>query len=121
MICTITEKARVTIIDSQGCIQFWIEAVNTAVHLYQRTPNEDLKRYDSDGYQSPYKTPYEMRHGFGKPTHDADGNELWYQASLHNLRRFGCYASRLIPEVQRCQGKFSPRSKPCMMVGYTHD
>jgi len=65
--------------------------------------------------------PYEMLHGFGKPTPDADGNQISYQASLHTLHRFGCYASRLIPEVQRRQVKFGPRSKPCMMVGYTHD
>jgi len=61
-----------------------------------------------------------MLHGFGKPTDDAGSNEISYQASLHNLRRFGCYASTLIPEVQR-RGKFGPRSKPCMMAGYTHD
>jgi len=122
MIRTITEKARAMMIDSQAPIQFWGEAVNTAVYLHQRSPNEGLKRKnDHDGYQAPYETPYEMLHGFGKPTHDADGNEISYQASLHNLRRFGCYASRLIPEVQRRQGKFGPRSKPCMMVGYTHD
>jgi hypothetical protein len=121
MIRTITEKARAMMIDSQAPIQFWGEAVNTAVYLHQRSPNEGLKRKnDRDGYQAPYEMPYEMLHGFGKPTHDADGNKISYQASLHNLRRFGCYASRLIPEVQR-RGKFGPRSKPCMMVGYTHD
>ena len=58
---------------------------------------------------------------FGKPTHDADGNEILYEASLHNLHRFGCYASRLIPQVQCRQGKLGQWSKPCMMVGYTHD
>jgi len=122
MISTITEKARAMMIDSQAPIQFWGEAVNTAVYLHQRSPNEGLKRKnDHDGYQAPYETPYEMLHGFGKPTHDADGNEISYEASLHNLRRFGCYASRLIPEVQRRQGKFGPRSKRCMMVGYTQD
>jgi hypothetical protein len=121
MIRTITEKARAMMIHSQARIQFWGEAVNTAVYLHQRSPNEGLKRNnDHDGYQAPYETPYEMRHGFGKPTHDAEGNKISYQASLHNLRRFRCYASRLFPEVQRCQGKFGPRSKPCMMVGYTH-
>jgi hypothetical protein len=62
-----------------------------------------------------------MLHGFGKPTNDADGSEILYQASLHNLRRFGFYASRLIPKVQCRQGKLGPRSKPCMMVGYTHN
>ena len=121
MIRTITEKARAMMIDSQAPIQIWGEAVNIAVYLHQRSPNEGLKRNDHDGYQAPYETPYEMLHGFGKPTHDADSNEISYQGSLHNLRRFGCYASRLITEVQRRQGKFGPRSKPCMMVGYTHD
>jgi hypothetical protein len=122
MIRTITEKAWVMIIDSQAPVQFWGEAVNTAVYLHQRSPNEGLKRKnDRDGYQALYETPYEMLHGFGKPTHDADGNEISYGAPVYNLRRFGCYVSRLIPEVQRRQGKFGLRSKPCMMVGYTHD
>jgi hypothetical protein len=122
MIRTITEKARAMIIDSQAPVQFWGEAVNTAVYLHQRSPNEGLKRnHNRDGYQAPYKTPYKMMHGFGKPRQDADGSEILYQAPLHNLRRFGCYVSTLIPEVQRHQGKFSLRSKPCMIIDYTHD
>jgi len=36
MICTITAKAQVMIIDSQAPIQFWGEAVNTADYLHQR-------------------------------------------------------------------------------------
>ena len=40
MIRTITEKARAMMIDSQAPIQFWGEAVNTAVYLHQRSPNE---------------------------------------------------------------------------------
>jgi len=120
MIHTITEKACAMMIDSQAPIQFWGEAVNTAVYFHQRSPNEGLKRSDRNGYQAPYETPYEMLHGFGKPTHTADGNKISYQASLHNLCRFGCYASGLIPKVQR-RGKFGPRSNPCMIVGYTHD
>jgi len=122
MIRTITEKALAIMIDSQVPIQFWGEAVNTSVYLHQRLPNKRLKRrHDRDGYQALYETPHEMLHGFGKPTHDADSNDISYRASLHNLRRFGCYSSRLIPEVQRPQGKFGPTSKPCMMVGYMHD
>ena len=79
MIRTITEKARAMIIDSQAPVQFWGEAVNTAVYLHQRSPNEGLKRKnDRNGYQTPYETPYEMLHGFGKPMHDADGNEISY-------------------------------------------
>jgi hypothetical protein len=75
MIRTITEKARAMIIDSQAPVQFWGEAVNTAVYLHQRSPNEGLKRKnDRDGYQAPYETPYEMLRGFEKPSHNADGN-----------------------------------------------
>jgi len=73
MICTITAKARAMMIDSQAPIQFWGEAINTTVYLHQRSQNEGLKRYDRNGYQAPYETTYEMLHGFGKPTHDADG------------------------------------------------
>jgi hypothetical protein len=121
MIQTITEKARSMMIDSQAPLVFWGEAVNTAVYLHQQTPNEGLtKRDDRDGYQAPYPTPYEMLQAFGKPSHNNDGNEISYKAPLHHLRRFGCYASRLIPELQR-RGKFSPRSKPYMMVSYVHD
>jgi len=101
MLCTITEMAQVMMIDSQAPVQLWREAVNTAGYLHQRSPNEGLERDDHDGYQAPYGTPYHMLHGFGYPTHDADGNNISYQASLHNLRRFGCYASRPIPKVQR--------------------
>ena len=39
---------------------------------------------------------------------------------LHHLRCFGCYASRQIPKEQ-LKHKLSPRSKPCMMVGYIKD
>jgi hypothetical protein len=121
MIRTITEKARAMMIDSQVPVQFWGEAVNTAVYLHQRSPNEGLKRNnDRDGYQAPYETPYEILHGLGKRTHNADGKKISYQASVHNLCRFRCYASRLIPEVHR-RGKSGLRSKPCMMVGYTHN
>jgi len=121
MIRTITEKAWAMIIDFQAPIQFWGEAVNTTVYLHQRSPNKGLKRNDLDGYKAPYETLYKMLHRFRKPTHNADGNKISYQATLHNLRRFGCLASRLIPAVPRRQGKFGPRSKPCMMVGYTQD
>jgi hypothetical protein len=82
MIPTITKKAQAMMIDSQAPVQFWGEAINTAVYLHQRSPNEGLKRNDRDGYQAPYETPYEMLHGFGKLTHDDDGNEISYQASL---------------------------------------
>jgi hypothetical protein len=122
MIRTITEKAWEMKIDFQTPVQFWGEAVHTAVYLHQRSPNAGLKsKNDRDGDQAPYETPYKMMLGFRKPTHDADGNEISYQASLHHLRRFGCYASIVIRRVHCPQGIFGPRSTLCMMVGYTHD
>jgi hypothetical protein len=121
MIQTITEKVQAMMVDSQAAIQFWGEAVNTTVYLHQRSPNEGLNRNDHSGYKAPYKMPYEMLQGFGKPTHDAEGNEILYQPSLHNVCRFGCYAGQFIPKDQCRQGRFDPRSKPYMMSGYTHD
>ena len=122
MIGTITEKARAMMIDSQAPLQFWGEAVNTAVYLHRLTPNEGLtKRDDRDGYKAAYETPYEMLHAYGKSTHDPNGIAISFKAPLHHLRRFGCFVSRLIPESQR-RDKFSQKSKPgCMMVGYAHD
>ena len=121
MIQTITEKAQSMMIDSQAPFVFWGEAVNTAVYLHQRTPNEGLtKRDNRDGYQEPYPTPFKMLQAVGKPSHDNDGNEIVYKTPLHHIRLFGCYASRLFPEPQR-HGRFSPRSMPCMMVGYVHN
>jgi len=121
MIQTFTEKARSMMIDSQAPLVYWGEPVNTAVYLHQRSPNEGLKKRDNcDGYQAPYPTPYEMLQAFGKPTHDNDGNEISYKAPLYHLRRISSCASRLIPTPPR-HGKFSTRSKPCMMVGYVHN
>ena len=87
MIRTITEKAPAMIIDSQAPIEFWGEAVNTAVYLHQRSPNKGLtKRDDRDGYQAPYETPYEMLQAFGKPSHDNNGKVISYKSPLQHLR-----------------------------------
>jgi len=80
-----TEKARLMMNDSQAPIQFWGEAVNTAVYLHRRSLNKGLERNDCNGYQAPYEMQYQMLHGFGKPTPDATGNKISYQPSLHNL------------------------------------
>jgi len=99
MICTITEKARAMILDSQAPLKFWGEAINTAVYLHQRLPNEELtKRDDRDGYKASYETPYEMLHSYGKPEYnkppdDPTRMKISYRAPLHHLRRFGCYVS----------------------------
>jgi hypothetical protein len=117
---TITENAQAMTIHSEAPIQFWRAAVITAVYLHQRSPNKGLKKIDRDGHKAAYKTPYKMLDGFCNPTDNADRNEISYHTSIYNLCQFECYASRLIPEVQHCQGKLGPCSKPCMMIGYTH-
>ena len=80
MIGVITEKARAMMIDSQAPLEFWGEAVDTAVYLYRLTPNEGLtKRDDRDGYKAAYETPYEMLHAYDKPAIDANGKKISYK------------------------------------------
>jgi len=86
MIDTITETAQAIMIDSQAPIQFWEEVVNTAFYFHQRSPNEGLKRNDPDCYQAQYETPFKLLDGFGKLMNNADGHEISYQTSLHNVR-----------------------------------
>jgi len=87
------------ILDSQAPLEFWGEAINTAVYLHQRLPNEGLtKRDDLDGYKAPYESPYEMLHLYGKPEYDKppdDSTRISYRAPLHHLRRFRCYVSHI--------------------------
>jgi hypothetical protein len=61
-----------------------------------------------------------MLYGVGKCSHNANGNKILSQASLHNLSRLIRYATKFVPEEQQ-QSKIGPSSKPCMTVGYTHD
>lgn len=95
MIRTIVTKARALIIDSHLSDNFWAEAVNTAVYLHIRSPSRSVNG----------KTPYEILYK-KLPT------------VLH-LRRFGCAAYKLIPQAQR-SGKFTPRSRECIMIGYVN-
>jgi len=77
MIQTITEKAWSMMIDFQVPLVFGGEAVSTAIYLHQWTPHESItNRADCDGYQTPYQTPYEMLHAFGKPSHTIGGNDI---------------------------------------------
>ena len=63
----ITEKARSMMIDAQVPVEFWGEAIFTAVYLHKRSPNNGIiKRDDHDDYKAPYNTPYEMLHAYGK-------------------------------------------------------
>jgi len=96
MIRTITTKAHSLLLDSHLEDIFWAEAVNTATYLHSRSPSSSLNHH----------TPYEMLTG-QKP-------------ELQHLRRFGSTVYKLIPPEQR-NGKFSSRSRKCLMLGYVHD
>jgi hypothetical protein len=65
------------VIDFEVPVQFWGEALITAVNIHQRSQNEGLKsKNERDGFQAPYETPYEILHGFHKPTQNADNNKI---------------------------------------------
>jgi len=96
MILTITTKARSQLLDSWLDDVFWAEAVNTATYLHSRSTSSSLNNH----------TPYEILTG-QKP-------------ELQHLCRFGSTAHKLIPPEQR-NGKFSSRSRKCLMLGYVHD
>jgi transposase InsO family protein len=98
MIRTINTKTRSLMIDSGVHMSFWAEALQTAVYLHQRTPTTSLSKY---------RSPYEVLHQ--------------KQPKIEHLRCFGCIAYKYIPKEQRDKGKFTDRSKPCMMLGYVHD
>ena len=96
MIRTIIGKGRAILLDSSLPDAMWAEAIETALYLHSRSPSTSLGG----------RSPYEMLHGI-KP-------------DIGHLRRFGCSASRLIPKEQR-NGKFGPRARECIMIGYVHD
>jgi hypothetical protein len=99
MLQTLYTQARALMIDANLPSNFWAEAVNTAVHLHQRTPTKALNGM----------TPYEKLLS-KKPVPD-------------HPRRMGCVAYVEFASEQRKDGKFGACSKKCIMMslGYVHD
>ena len=89
---TIVEAARSMMSHSKMPMEFWAEAVNTAVYLRNRSPTTSLKDI----------TPYESLFN-QKP-------------DTSNLKVFGCLAFAHIPENQR--KKFEEKSRKAVFVGY---
>ena len=71
---------------------FWVEAVNTAVYLKNRSPIRIIES----------KTPFEALYGY-KPT-------------IKNLRIFGCKAFVHIPKEDR--RKLASKAIRCTFIGY---
>jgi hypothetical protein len=90
---TLMDKAQAMRLDACLPPSWWEFAVNTAVHLYNRTPVRRLK----------WRTPYELVYG-----------EV---PSIGHLRVFGCGAYVHIPADAR-KDKLSPRGELMIFLGY---
>ena len=90
---TLMDKAQAMRLDACFPPSWWEFAVNTAVHLYNRTPVHRLK----------WRTPYELVYG-----------EV---PSIKHLRVFGCGAYVHIPAEAR-KDKLSPRGELMIFLGY---
>jgi hypothetical protein len=85
------------LIDRQLPMQFWAEAIRTAVYTNRRTPTSSLSKL---------KSSYEML--FNK------------KPEIAHFRRFGCTAYPYLAKEQQV-GKFVNRASKCMMLVYVHD
>lgn len=92
---TVVESARTMIYSKQMSKKFWAEAVNTAIHVLNRTGTSNVVE----------KTPY----------------ELWYnrQAKINHLRIFGSEVFVHIPKEKR--QKLDPKAVKCIFVGYDNN
>lgn len=89
---TIVESARTMIHSKKMDKKFWAEAVNTAVHVLNRTGTSTVAE----------KSPY----------------ELWYnkQPKIDHLRIFGTEVFVHVPKEKR--RKFDPKAIKCLFIGY---
>ena len=92
---TLAEMARCMMIQSKLPPSFWAEAISTANYLRNRCTSESI-----DG-----ETPFKLWTG-KRPT-------------VTHLRPFGTKALVLDKSQQR--GKFEPKSKECILIGYSEE
>ena len=96
---TLVESAKSMIFHANMPINFWAEAVNTAVHLHNRSPTKSLNM----------KAPYEC--WFGK-------KNGWF-GNVSNLKVFGSVCYTHTPSNLR--RKLDPRSRKAVFIGYPPD
>ena len=89
---TLVESARTMLIQAKLPQKFWVEAMNTAAYLHNRSPT---KAADN-------ATPFEAR-TVAKP-------------DVKHLRSFGCTAYAHIPEDER--KKLNSKARKCVFLGY---
>lgn len=89
---TVFEKARAMLFDSGLPIEYWGEAVMTAIYLKNRSPTKALSG--------------------GLPEHEWTGSSV----DLSGLRVFGCIAYAFVPKQKR--QKMDAKAKKYIMVGY---
>lgn len=92
---TLVEMARCMLLQAKLGSKFWAEAISTAAYIRNRSPTRALEN----------QTPF----------------EVWFnkKPNVSNLQIFGCKAYAL--DKTKSKGKFDPRSKPCIFVGYASD
>ena len=86
---TIVETVRSMLTDAKLPQRFWGEAIFTAVYLRNRSPTKAV-----------------------------EGKEAWMgkKPTVTHLHVFGCDAYAHVPKDER--GKFDPKAKKCIFVGY---
>ncbi|KAL8138353.1 hypothetical protein V2J09_004354 [Rumex salicifolius] len=89
---TINNSVRTLLFQAHLPPKFWVEALNTAVHLINRLPSKPIHN----------KTPYEVL--YGRPP------------VYHHLRVFGCACYPNLSSTT--PDKLSPRSTKCVFLGY---
>ncbi|KAK3735648.1 hypothetical protein QZH41_001075 [Actinostola sp. cb2023] len=92
---TLVESVRSMLVQAKLPQKFWVEALNTAVYLHNRSPTRSLEGL----------TPYEAWTG-SKP-------------DVSNLKCFGCTAYAHIPKDER--KKLDPKARKCVFLGYGTD
>ena len=110
MIQNLNSRVRSIMIDANIPMQFWAELINTAIYLQARTPTAALQG----------KTPYETLHE--KLAIKRENQNAIIKPDISHLRRIGCTAYHRIPDESfrnKTLQKLGPRSKKCMLLGYT--
>ena len=117
MIQNLNSRARSILIDASIPLRFWAELINTATYLQARTPTIALQG------QTPYEALYTRLVIERKdPDSMTDSDATTILPEIGHLWRIRCVAYHRIPDESfknKTMLKLAPRSKRCMLLGYT--